>query len=170
MATAATIPVEQYLATTYRPDRDYIDGELRERNVGEYLYGALQARFGFLFNLNAKRWGVRVSTEQRLRVAPKRIRIPDVCVFEAGAPIDPVPATPPLICIEILSKDDTLASLEDRIDDYLAFGVPNVWVFDPVQKRAYTCDLNGIHPAREGFIGVPGTAIQLPLVEVFTEI
>jgi Uma2 family endonuclease len=170
MATATTISVEQYLATTYRPDRDYIDGELRERNVGEYLHGALQAWFGFLFNLNAKSWGIRVSTEQRLRVAPKRIRIPDVCVFEAGGAIDPVPSTPPLISIEILSKDDTLASLEDRIDDYLAFGVPNVWVFDPVQKRAYTCDRDGIHPVREGVVGVPRTAIQLPIAEVFAEI
>jgi len=170
MSAATTISVEQYLATSYRPDRDYIDGELRERNVGEYLHGALQARFGFLFNLNAKAWGVRVSTEQRLRVAPKRVRIPDVCVFEAGATIDPVPSTPPLICVEILSKDDTLGSLQDRLDDYLAFRVPNVWVFDPVQRRAYTCDRTGIHPVREGVIGVPETAIQLPLVEVFADL
>lgn len=91
-------------------------------------------------------------------------------MFQAGAAIDPVPATPPLICIEILSKDNTLGSLEDRIDDYLAFGVPNVWVFDPVQKRAYTCDRSGIHPVREGVVGVSGTAIQLPLAEVFAEI
>lgn len=67
MPAATTISVEQYLATTYRPDRDYIDGELRERNAGEYLHWALQAQFGFLFNLNAKSWGTRVSMEQRLR-------------------------------------------------------------------------------------------------------
>jgi hypothetical protein len=34
MATAGVIPVSEYLRTTYRPDRDYIDGELKERNVG----------------------------------------------------------------------------------------------------------------------------------------
>ncbi len=28
MATAALIPVTEYLATTYRPDRDYIDHSL----------------------------------------------------------------------------------------------------------------------------------------------
>ena len=33
MSTATLIPVEEYLSTSYRPDRDYIDGEVRERNV-----------------------------------------------------------------------------------------------------------------------------------------
>jgi hypothetical protein len=34
MATATQIPVSQYIDTSYHPDREYIDGELRERNVG----------------------------------------------------------------------------------------------------------------------------------------
>ncbi len=34
MATAVHIPLSEYLQTTYRPDRDYIDGELKERNPG----------------------------------------------------------------------------------------------------------------------------------------
>ena len=35
MATAILIPVSEYLASVYRPDCDYIEGELVERNVGE---------------------------------------------------------------------------------------------------------------------------------------
>ena len=35
MAVVALIPVEEYLSTAYRPDCDYIDGEIHERNVGE---------------------------------------------------------------------------------------------------------------------------------------
>ena len=33
MATTL-IPVEEYLRTSY-PDREYVDGEIRERNIGE---------------------------------------------------------------------------------------------------------------------------------------
>lgn len=31
-----------------------------------------------------------------------------------------------LICIEVLSKDDTLRGMQERIDDYLIFGAPNI--------------------------------------------
>ena len=39
------VPVEEYLRTTYRPDRDFIDGELRERNIGERPHATLQGIF-----------------------------------------------------------------------------------------------------------------------------
>ena len=35
MSTKAPVSVEEYLATTYDPDCDYVDGELLERNMGE---------------------------------------------------------------------------------------------------------------------------------------
>jgi hypothetical protein len=34
MATGTLIPLEEYIGHSFRPDCDYIDGELRERNVG----------------------------------------------------------------------------------------------------------------------------------------
>ena len=43
MASSTLIPVSEYLSTTYEPDCDYIDGELQERNVGEFSHGVLQA-------------------------------------------------------------------------------------------------------------------------------
>jgi hypothetical protein len=44
------IPVEEYLATSYRPDCDYVDGEIEERNVGEFDHSFLQ---GLLFRLHS---------------------------------------------------------------------------------------------------------------------
>jgi Uma2 family endonuclease len=41
------------------------------------------------------------------------------------------------LCIEILSKDDTARALEERIQDYLQFGVPTVWLIDPKTRRAF---------------------------------
>jgi len=34
MAVAAKISLEEYLNTCYRPDCDYVDGEVLERNFG----------------------------------------------------------------------------------------------------------------------------------------
>jgi len=37
VATTATfVPLSEYLQTRYRPDCDYLDGELLERSVGEW--------------------------------------------------------------------------------------------------------------------------------------
>jgi len=36
MIIATHITLEEYLKTIYEPDADYIDGEIEERNVGEY--------------------------------------------------------------------------------------------------------------------------------------
>ena len=35
MKTTAFVPVEQYLRTFYKPDCDYVDGEVQERAGGE---------------------------------------------------------------------------------------------------------------------------------------
>ena len=36
MKAPVLVPVEEYLRTTYRPDCDYVDGEVLERNVGDF--------------------------------------------------------------------------------------------------------------------------------------
>jgi hypothetical protein len=45
MATTALISVTEYLATSYRPDCDYLVGEVLKRNLGEREYSWLQGRF-----------------------------------------------------------------------------------------------------------------------------
>jgi len=39
------ISVQEYLATSYRPDCDYVDGRVEERNLGEYNHAKLQAQY-----------------------------------------------------------------------------------------------------------------------------
>jgi hypothetical protein len=34
MATSTRLSLLEYMKTSYRPDREFVDGELRERNVG----------------------------------------------------------------------------------------------------------------------------------------
>ncbi len=39
MATSALVSIGEYLTSVYRPDCDYVDGEVQERNPGEYDHG-----------------------------------------------------------------------------------------------------------------------------------
>ena len=43
--SAVLVPLEEYLHTTYRPDRDWIDGEAKERNMGEGPHAMVQGFF-----------------------------------------------------------------------------------------------------------------------------
>ena len=67
------IPVEEYLATSYRPDCDYVDGEIEERNVGEKEHSILQQALVFLFRTNRADWKVEVYPELRVQVAPAAV-------------------------------------------------------------------------------------------------
>lgn len=126
----------EYLATSYRPDLELLDGQLVPRNGGEYDHSNLQGALVVFLGIRQREWNIRVLAEQRLQVMANRFRIPDVCVISRDQVIEPVFKRPPLICIEVLSKDDTLSSMQERIDDYQAFGVPNIWILDPVKRRA----------------------------------
>src|SRR5260370_611219 len=122
MKTAALVPLEEYLDTTYDPDCDYVDGEIVERNLGEQDHSDIQSELVHFFRTRRRTWKTYAYVEQRVQVAARRFRVPDVCVVVGEKPKGPIFREPPFICIEVLSKDDTLESTQDRIDDYLRFG------------------------------------------------
>lgn len=69
MASATIVPVSEYLSTTYRPDCDYIDGEVQERNLGEREHALLQGIFTAIFYNHRKDWQTIALLEQRVQVA-----------------------------------------------------------------------------------------------------
>src|SRR5579863_311388 len=113
MATGTLVSVEEYLSTSYRPDCDYIDGVIVERNLGESDHGILQTLLGSYFVARRKQWNLMAITEQRVQVKPTRFRVPDVCVILGLGPYPPIATDPPFICIEILSRDDTFESVQE---------------------------------------------------------
>ena len=170
MAETPLISVSEYLGSSYRPDRDYLEGRLKERNVGERPHARIQSFFCFLFRTHEGEWKVQALAEQRVQVNDQRYRIPDVCVVRASDPDDDIVRVAPLICIEVLSKDDTLGELQERVNDYAAMGVKNIWAVDPWKRIAYICTKRGLQQPEDGFLRVPGTPIEVELREVFAEL
>ncbi len=89
MASATQITVSEYLDTIYHPDREYVDGELRERNVGKWEHARVQWLLAGWFVKHESAWNVIGSTEQRMRISPTRIRIPDLVGFDRGRSRNP---------------------------------------------------------------------------------
>jgi Uma2 family endonuclease len=171
MATAPVLlSIEEYLRTSYKPDVDYVDGEIEERNVGKYEHARLQWLIGGFFLPKEKLWNIHGVTEQRVRVTPTRIRVCDLVLLSADAPREEVTETPPLLCIEIMSPEDRLPRAKLVLADYLSMGVKYIWLIDPIRRAAYTFDADGLHEADPTNLTIPQTSIRLDLTEAFAAI
>jgi Uma2 family endonuclease len=128
MAVAATVTLEEYLSTSYDPDREYVDGRLIERNVGELNHGFLQLILG----MSLKAQGLRSYVEARFQVRQDRFRIPDVMALAPGQKrARHYQIESPYIVIEIVSPDDRVGEMNVKLLDYFNARVPNIWVVDP---------------------------------------
>ena len=168
MATLSALrSIEDYLRTSFRPDADFVDGEIEERNLGEFEHATLQAGIAGFFWAKRKEWNIHPVTEQRIRVREGCIRIADLAVLRAGAPREKVTQTPPLICIEVLSPEDRLSRAKRVLADYLRMGVQNIWLVDPIYRAAFVFDADGLRDADPANLLVSGTQIRLDLTEAF---
>ena len=159
MATTQ-VSLEEYLRTDYEPDCDYVDGELEGRNLGEQEHSVVQAFFAWLF-MQEKSWHLRACPEIRLRVSPMRVRIADIAVLPTNIPYEAVPSRPPVAVIEVLSPEDRVSRYQQRLDDYRSMGVANVWVIDPMRRKAYDCSQGGWQPVDKLVITNP--PVEIPL-------
>ncbi|MBZ5608700.1 MAG: Uma2 family endonuclease [Acidobacteriia bacterium] len=167
MGLATLIPIEEYLDTSYSPDREYIDGEVVERNLGEKTHSKIQQRLLLYLGSRTKELSIEVFPEQRVQVSPTRFRIPDVTVVKAPEPQEEIFTSPPFLCIEILSKKDTMLYMQEKIDDYLSFGVPYIWIINPKNRKAYVVTLEGMVEAKSGVLETENPKIAVPLSALF---
>ena len=165
MGVDTALSVEQYLATSFPGlDKEYRDGELVERSLPDNLHSKTQAQFIYVFAALGKAKPVFVRPELRLKIRPTLILIPDVSVFHPHEPHDRFPDKPPFIAIEILSLDDKLTDVREKLETYRTWGVTHVWLVDPHSRRMYTCD-NGLMEVPT--LQVPELGLTLSPAEIF---
>jgi Uma2 family endonuclease len=164
----ATLTVDQYLSTMFHPDCDFVDGRIEERNVGEYEHSSVQKMILRIFLNQEAEWGVEVLPECRMQITPSRFRIPDVMVLRHGQKVHRIVREAPLICIEVMSPEDTWKRLRGVLGDYLTMGVENIWAFDPETRAAHRFDAAGLHLVADARLAVAGTDIRVSVAEVFS--
>ena len=107
-------------------------------------------------------WG-----QVRVQVKPNRFRIPDVTIVLGPKPSGRIITEPPALTVEILSKDDRWGDLQERIDDYLSFGIPCIWVVNPLTRRGYVYTVEGAREVKDGILRAEAAGIEVPLRELF---
>jgi len=166
-APTTLVSVDEYLHTDYSPDCDYVDGVVLDRNVGEKDHSKAQKRILLYLEGGSERWNIFVIQETRVQISAKRYRVPDICVFLGPEPDEQIFTSPPFLCIEILSPEDRMSRMQQRIDDYLAFGVRYVWVVDPQTRKAWIYTSEGSREVRDGMLRTEDPQILVPLEAVF---
>jgi len=162
--------VREYLSTSWSPDREFVDGRIEERNLGEKEHSIIQRYLTFLFMLKRDEWGVEVFPELRTQTESRRFRVPDVLVVRGEEKFERYITRPPLIAIEILSPEDTLRRTQEKASEYRGFGIENIWVIDPEPRLAYRYTSAGLEEVHTGELVVPETPIRVVLSELFAEL
>ncbi len=135
MGSKVLISPEQYLATYYEREPEYVRGELKEKPLPDQLHACIQGLLITFLNSLRTAHNVRVAPEVRCRIAPDTYRLPDVALFSRDMPFELLPTAPPLLVIEVVSRDERYMDLIEKLQDYEAWGVPRIWVVNPWSRQ-----------------------------------
>lgn len=137
--TPILISAEEYLNTSYLDgDREFIDGQVIIRNLGEPDHSALQKILILQLSRLKKTFGIAVRPECRTRVSKARYRVPDVLVMKLPFRQNKrVILDTPIIIIEIVSPDDRMRDTMQRFRDYESLGVRHIIQMDPEDRTTF---------------------------------
>lgn len=170
-ASTAKVPLETYLRTSYRPDKEYIDGELQEKSMGQWDHEqVIIALVAYFKNVLGDK-GYLVTQNTRMFASKTRVRLPDVAVLAPGSRRTSVLAQTPLLIIEVSSPTDALYKFKERLRDYQAMKVEHVWILDPYRKAGYAVT-PGEPPKLElcSVLDLPGAGVSLDLEAFYATI
>jgi Uma2 family endonuclease len=131
MATTTHVPLEVYLRSDYQPDADYIEGEIRERPMGEDDHSALQGAICQWFAQHANEWNIRIRPELRVQVKAENYLAPDVAILDAANPREKIATRPPLAVFEVWSPENKIREMMRKLALYEEMGIPQIWLIDP---------------------------------------
>jgi hypothetical protein len=106
MTTGTAISIEEYLRTNYDPDCEYVDGQVVERNLGEFEHSSTQREILFYLQTHYPDLRKKLLPEQRVQVRRDRFRVPDVCLLAEEAPRERI-ILPPRVSVLKFSRPRT---------------------------------------------------------------
>ena len=164
--TTSLMPVDEYLRLSCKPNCEYRDGVLTQKAMPTYKHSQAQAGVSMLLYEYCPDF---VSgPELTCRLSETRYLVPDVAVMRKDRIQDPYPIEPVHLCVEVLSLEDRSSEVIAKCEEYLAWGVPMVWIIDPVNQVAWEFSPN--RPLHEVSLDGSLTApeIAIPLAGIFS--
>ncbi len=159
---------------------ELIKGELITMTPAGFGHGAVVVKIaGPLWqHVETRKLGLVLAAETGFKLAsnPDTIRAPDVSfVRRDRLPEGALPAAfflgAPDLAVEVLSPDDRVFEVEQKIADWLAAGASAVWVVNPkgrtiaIYRPDTPVQTLSVHDTLEGGTVVPG--FRLPVADIF---
>jgi len=166
MATATLVALEEYLALPVKEgvSYEYDDGRVIEVPAHSLQNAAIQLKAGRLVGNFVDTAGLDfiVAGPTGFWLTPTVERLPDVCALrrDKAASMEVFRGSrrgAPDLAIEIVSRNETAAEVERKIDQYLAAGVVAVVLLYPESRHVRVCRRSG--EARR--LGA-GEALEIP--------
>lgn len=122
---------------------EVIDGVLVEKAMGWF-----ESRLAIVLAYFIERYldghdlGIVLGSDGLVRISSTRSRAPDVSFVswskfpDRKLPAAPVPHLVPDLAVEVLSRGNTRAEIEAKLDEYFAAGVQVAWIIDPTRETA----------------------------------
>jgi hypothetical protein len=107
--------------------------------------------------------------ELTLHTSAMRYRVADVCLLRRSAPYKAIPTVAPLLCIEVLSPEDGVSAMLEKIDD-TSTGRHPAASDGGCMRWSRIGEPNHLHSHPEIVLMVPGTEIRIARDEVFAEL
>ncbi|NPA54058.1 MAG: Uma2 family endonuclease, partial [Aquificae bacterium] len=126
------------------PEGNYeiIDGEIKEMAPAGFEHGKYEYKFAFFFEKHLKDKGYISVGEVGILISknPLRIRGADIVyISKKRTKEEPkgILEIPPDLIIEIISPNNTISEMEEKIEDYFSIGVPKVILVDPQTRKVF---------------------------------
>ena len=163
--TTVLMSVDEYLRTSFKPACEYRDGVLAQKPMPTWKHALIQMRIGHVILERYRDF--LPGSELTCRLSDGRYLVPDLGIQRKDSIQDPYPTEPIHLCVEILSPEDRFSEVIAKGEEYHAWGVPMVWIIDPVNRLAWEFSPN--RPLHEVPPGGSLTApeIAIPLADIF---
>src|SRR5437763_15181234 len=158
MGVETLISVDEYLSTSYDPDVEYVDGVLVERNPGDWLHSLIQSNL--IFHFRRKYPGIYIVPELRSQTRSTRYRLPDVCVL-LRAPETKFLLDAAFIAVAILSEDDRMSRMIEKLEVYDQKGIRHIWLIDPRLQKVSVYTSGTLNDVRDAVVATTHPVLEL---------
>ena len=127
----------------------------------------IQQRIGFIVEEMERAIATHEFEKARFYSEEERKERENLRLLREQFNLEEPPPRVPLLCIEII-RNERFSEVQRRCDDYIAEGVPEVWLLDPDLKRAYTVTkAEGFREFRGGILQIAHPPLEMDLRKIF---
>jgi len=166
MASKTLVPVQDYLRMSFDgPDREYVDGEIRERHLGSKPHSKGQRRLSRFFDNLSDSHSLHPFPDLRVKISDRHYLVADIAVYFGNEPEENVPSDPAELVVEVVSEDDRQVEILEKLAEFHAWGVKHIWVVDPWTRKLFVYDNSGYHEVPS--FDLPEFGAKISTAEIF---